>query len=165
MPPVATDPSPDLTLAPLKGEPQPIRAWLTTFPLVAVVLDPYTHESAWILETAGRILRVYDQADCRVSFITTCDAEDARRFLGPWATEVLTFTDPDRALVKGLGLERLPALVHIRQDLTLAGAAEGWEPEEWREVLSDLSRITSWYRPTVPAAGDPAPYAGSPALG
>jgi hypothetical protein len=161
---VATDPPADLTLTPLNGQALPLPAWLTTFQLAVVVLDPFTYESAWLLPTAGRILRVYDQADCRVAFLLTCSPDEARQFLGPWADEILTFVDPDREAVKALSLERLPAFVRIRQDYTVGGAAEGWDPDAWREVADDLSRAMSWSRPVIPQPGDPAPYEGSPAL-
>ena len=154
-----------LELPTLLGSPKPLRAWLTTFHLVTAVLDPYTSESAWLLPTVGRIFRVYDDADCRVAIIATCSAAEAKQFLGPYAREFLTFADPERATVKGFGLERLPALVHVRQDLSIASAAEGWEPDAWRAVTDNLSVAMGWTRPVVPAATDPAPYAGSPALG
>ncbi len=95
----------------------------------------------------------------------TLDADDARTFLGPWADQVLTLVDPDRQVVKGLGLERLPALVHIRQDLTVVGAAEGWDPDEWRAVTDHLARMMSWSRPMLPEPDDPGPFEGSPAQG
>jgi hypothetical protein len=162
---VVTNPPGDLRLAPLNGTPRPLREWLTLFHLAVVVLDPYTSESAWLLPTAGRLLRTYDQADCRVAWLITCDADDARRFLGPWAGEILTFCDPDREAVKALGLERLPAFVHIDLAGDVVGSAEGWDPDEWRAVATELSRLMSWSRPVIPALGDPAPFPGSPALG
>jgi hypothetical protein len=163
--PVATAPSPDLPLAPLGGSPVPLKGWLTTFHLVLVALDPFTNESAWILPTAERIMRVYDDADCRVAWLITCSPEEAQLFLGPLSREFLTFVDPDRSAVKALGLERLPAIVHIRPDLTVAGAAEGWDPVEWREITATLSREMDWSRPSIPNARDPRPFAGTPALG
>ena len=48
--------------------------------------------------------------------------------LGDAADEALVFVDPDRTLIESLGLERLPAFVHLRQDTTLVAAAEGWDP-------------------------------------
>ncbi|MBW8826064.1 MAG: hypothetical protein JF603_06920 [Acidobacteria bacterium] len=154
----------ELELVPLEGKARPLSAWLTTFHLVTAVLDPYTAESAWLLPTVGRIFRVYAEADCRVAITVTCSAEEAAQFLGPYAKEFLTFVDPDRATVKALGFEVLPGLVHIRQDLTVAGFAEGWNPEEWRAVTSYLSTAMSWSEPLVPAPSDPVPYAGTPAL-
>jgi hypothetical protein len=162
---VVTEAPADLELAPLQGKPLPLRAWLTTFHLVTAVLDPYTHESAWLLPTVGRIFRVYDQADCRVAITVTCPPDEAVQFLGPYAKEFLTFADPDRALPKALELDALPALVHVRQDLSVAGCAEGWEPGAWREVTDRLSQAMAWSRPVIPAATDPAPYAGTPAAG
>ena len=154
-----------MALTPINGSPHTLEQWLTTFHLVLGVLDPFTSESAWLLPTLARIFRVYDEADCRVAMLLTCTPEEAGQFLGPYAQEFLTFADPDREAVKALGLERLPALVHIRQDLSLAGVAEGWHPAEWRAVTDELSRAMSWSRPTIPGRGDPAPYDGTPALG
>ena len=156
---------PELELAPLGGAARPLSEWVTNFHLVLVVLDPYTNESAWLLETGGRVLRTFAQADCRVAFVVTAKADDARRFLGPWAEEILTFADPDRDLVRSLELEALPAFVHIRTDLSVASKAEGWDPLEWRAAATDLGREMSWTPPNIPAPGDPGPFPGSPATG
>jgi hypothetical protein len=162
---VATNPPGDVRLTPLDGEARPLAEWLTTFHLAAVILDPYTYESAWLLETAGRILGDFKGADCRVAFVVTASADEAREFLGPWASQVLTFADPDREMVKGLGLNELPAFVHLRQDGAVANVAEGWDPAEWRTVAVGLAKDMSWTRPLIPGPGDPKPYAGSPAAG
>src|SRR3954453_16576522 len=122
---MATDPPPDLILAPLNSEPKTVEAWVTMFPLVVVVLDPYTYESAWLLDEAGRILSGFTAADVRVGFVVLAGAEESQRFLGPWANELLAFADPDRASVKGFGLDALPALVHIDMAGKVAGVAEG----------------------------------------
>lgn len=164
-PPMVTEPPADVELRALQGATLPLRGWLTTFHLVTAVVDPYTYESAWLLPTIARIFRVYEEADCRVAMTTTCSPEEAEQFLGPYAKEFLTFADADRTFVKALGLERLPALVHVRQDLSIAGAAEGWDPDAWRAVTDNLSKAMSWSRPMIPAPRDPAPYEGSPASG
>ena len=49
-------------LQPLKGDARPLREWLTTFHLASVVIDPFTNESAWILETAARVLHQFADA-------------------------------------------------------------------------------------------------------
>ena len=160
---VATDPPGDLVLTPLKGDGRTIEQWLTVFHLVSVVLDPYTNESAWVLEVAARIMRDLREAAVRVNWIVTGDADDARAFLGPLATEFLTFTDPDRAAVKALGLERLPAFVFILMDGTVAASAEGWDPAEWRKVADTIATAVKWSRPVIPEPGDPQAFEGSPA--
>jgi hypothetical protein len=162
---MASDPPADLLLDPLGGEPRTVAAWLTTFHLCVVVLDPYTNESSWLLETAGRLLQGYSAADARVAFLVTADDADAKQFLGPWTDRVLVFTDPDREAVKALGLEALPALVHLNISGAVEASAEGWDPDEWRRVLDNLSRILDWSRPIIPAPGDPTAFAGTPALG
>jgi len=162
---VATDPPADLVLAPINGEPRTIANWVTTFQLAAVVLDPFTNESSWILDTAGRVLLHFREADCRVAFIVTGSADEAREFLGPWSDKVLTFADPGRAAVKAMALNELPAFVQVRGDLHLAASAEGWEPEQWRAVAASLAKNMSWSAPLIPALGDPSAYAGSSAAG
>jgi hypothetical protein len=162
---VATTPAPTVTLAPLEGEARPLEDWVTTFHLVLVVLDPFTHESSWIIDTAGRVLESFTGADCRVGWLVTGSPEQARSFLGPWAEELFTFVDPNREVVASLGLQQLPAIVHLDHALHVVGSAEGWNPAEWRAVIARLAREMSWTHPAIPAPGDPTPYAGAPALG
>ena len=161
---MASDPPADLELNPVGGEPRTVQAWLTTFHLCMVALDPFTNESSWLLETAGRLLTSYAPADVRVAFLVTGTDDEARQFLGPWAERVLVFADPDRAAVKGLGIDELPALVHLNASGAVEGSAEGWDPDEWRQVAENLSRILGWSRPVIPAPGDPTAFAGTPAF-
>lgn len=155
----------DVQLTALGGEERTIEEWLTTFQLLTVVVDPYTHESAWILETAGRLLSHFQDADCRVAWTVTADEKDTRTFLGPWGERFLTFADPGRVLVKALSIERLPALVYVRQDLAVVGQAEGWDPDEWEHIGALVGKVNSWSHPTLPKAGDPGAFEGSPARG
>lgn len=152
----------DLELQPLDADSRPLSEWLTTFPLLAVVLDPYTHESAWILDTAKRVLDNFREADCRVCWILTCSIDDAKAFLGPYADDILSFADPDRTVVAGLGVEAAPAFLLVRQDGTVSAKAEGWDPDGWREVAEAVVDLTHWIRPTIPDLGDPAAYSGTP---
>jgi hypothetical protein len=160
---VPTDPPADLTLTPLKGEARTVEEWLTVFHLVSVVVDPYTNESAWVLDVAARILREFRDAAVRVSWIVTADADDAKMFLGPLAGEFLTFTDPDRVAVKALGLERLPAFVFVLMDGSVAASAEGWDPLTWRQAADAVAKAVHWSRPVIPEPGDPPAFAGTPA--
>ena len=160
---MASDPPADLALTPVGGAPRTVREWLTTFQLALVALDPFTNESSWILETAGRLLTNYAAADVRTAFLVTGTEDEARQFLGPWVERVLVFADPDRTAVRGLGLAHLPALVHLNSSGAVEGSAEGWDPDEWRRVAETLSRILGWNRPVIPAPGDPSAFAGTPA--
>jgi hypothetical protein len=162
---VASSPPPDTILRPINGPARPLSQFLTTFHLVLVALDPYTHESAWIIETAGRVLTTFSQADCRVGWLVAGDPDECRAFLGPWAERFTTFSDPDRQMIKSLGLERLPALIHLGMDATVVAEAEGWHPRQWLAVTDEVARMLGWKGPSLPAPKDPAPYDGSPALG
>lgn len=162
---MATDPPADLQLTPINGDGQTIDVWLKTFQLAVVALDPFTNESSWLLETAGRVLTHFTEADCRTSLLVTSTADEARQFLGPWADRLLVFADPDRTAVQALGLNELPAFLQIRNDRQIVAAAEGWDPQEWRDVATSLAKANSWSAPLVPDAGDPSPFAGSAARG
>lgn len=160
---VVSTPSPTLSFDPVGAEPRPLAEWLTTFHMASVVLDPYTNESSWILETAARILRGFAGAAVRVNFIVTASEDDAQAFLGPLAKEFLVFADPDRSVVKGLGLTSLPAFVFLQSDGTVPAAAEGWDALAWRNVAKKIAHVTSWSVPAIPAPGDPVSFHGTPA--
>lgn len=156
-----TDVPADLELASLTGSARPISEWTTTFHLAVVALDPFTLESSWILPPAIRILSRYKEADVRCAFLVAGTADEARRFLGPLAEEFLVFTDPDRVAVKGLGCATLPAFLHLNQHHQVEVAAEGWNPDEWREVAENLSDRMDWTVPLIPDVGDPSPFHGT----
>jgi hypothetical protein len=154
---------PDLALVPVSGHPRTVRELLTTFHLLLVAVDPASVRSKWIVPTAARVLFEYEQADCRVAWLVAGgDAADARKLLGRWAKEIMTFVDPDLTTTKGLGLSTLPAIVHVSQTLEVVNAIEGWDPPAWRDLTKELSRRMSWSRPHIPAPGDPGPFEGAP---
>lgn len=155
----------DLALSPLGGDRRDLDDWLTTFHLASVVLDPYTNESSWVLKAAVRILEGFRGADARVNLVVTADERDTRAFLGPLTEQFLVFCDPDRAVVRAMDLEYLPAFVFTLTDGEIAASAEGWRPTEWGEVAAVIARTTSWRPPLIPVPSDPSPFAGSSALG
>jgi hypothetical protein len=162
---VPRDPSSDLLLNPIQGRSRTVGQLLTTFHLLLVALDPFTSESAWILDTSARILETFEQADCRVAWLVTGTPEECRMFLGPLAASILTFSDPDRTAVKEFGLERLPALISLGMNGRVMGLSEGWHPEVWRSITEGLAKTLSWQAPNLPDPRDPGPFEGSPALG
>jgi len=162
---VARDPSPDLVLSPLSGKPRTVAQLLTTFHLLVVALDPFTVESAWILDTAVRVLQTFEQADCRTAWLVTATPAECRAFLGPHAQQILTFADPERVAVRSFGFDRLPALVHLGMNGKVYGVAEGWHSDQWRTVADGLARLLSWRAPVFPGPKAPGSFDGSPALG
>jgi len=162
---VATDPSTQLIVATMDGVEQTLSQWLTTFNLLTVVLDPYTHESGWIIPTADRVFAHYEEADIRCAFLVTSDGDGAREYLGKYSKKWLVLVDRNRELVRSLGLERLPALAHIAQDGSLVNSAEGWNPADWRGVLAGVEEAMAWRsKPLLPAPEDPGAFEGTPAL-
>jgi hypothetical protein len=156
---VASTISTDVQLTPLTGKGRSLREWLTTFHLAVVALDPFTREGAWILPVATRVLTHFSQADVRVALLLPATPSESRLFLGPWVNTLLTFSDPEREAIKGLGFDRLPVFAHIAMDGTLEGKAEGWQPEEWQAVADRLAQVTSWTSTVVDAGpNSPAPF-------
>ena len=172
---MTTDVPADLELTPLSGRSRTIAEWTTNFHLAVVVIDPFTLESSWILDTAERILTRYAEADVRIAFLVTATIDEAKQFLGPLAERFLVdvaanhddrvFADPERNAVRAFALESLPAFVHINQHHQVEAVAEGWEPEQWRTVATNLSDRMDWTVPIIPENRDPSPFVGSPALG
>jgi len=155
---VATAISTDVTLTPLTGRARTLEEWLTTFHLAVVALDPFTQEGAWILPIATRVLTHFSQADVRVALLLPATPTESRLFLGPWVNSLLTFADPEREAIKGMGFERLPVFAHIAMDGTLEGKAEGWQPAEWQSVADNMAKVLSWSSIVVERDGDPAPF-------
>ena len=69
----------------------------------------------------------------------------------------MVFVDPDREFVTSLGLEHLPAFVHLRQNTTLANVAEGWDAREWQRVASEIGKAMAWTHPEVAPRRAPTP--------
>src|SRR5262245_5035594 len=120
------------------------------FHLCLVVLPPRP-EAGMFVPVARRIFRVLGDADCRTGFCVVGNEYIARGVLGEAEESYLTLCDPDGAFVQSLGLTRLPALVHLRQNTTVGGVAEGWDPKAWQQVVHGLAQAMAWSEPTVAA--------------
>ena len=111
---------------------------------------------------ARRIFQVFGDADCHTAFCVAGNEFIAKAVLGDAEDQFLSFVDPDGAFVESLGLTHLPAFVHLRQNTTLAEAAEGWDPDAWQKVANAVAKSMAWSTPTVAGAGDPPPTPGWP---
>lgn len=158
---VTTDVQAAVELTPLTGEGRPISEWTTNFHLAIVALDPYTNESSWIIDTALRILRSYSEADVRIALLVTASEAEVRDYVGPLASDILVFVDPEHTAVKAFGLDTLPAFVHINQAHQVEAVAQGWNPTEWAAVAANLSARMDWTVPQIPENGDPSPFSGT----
>lgn len=116
------------------------------FQLCLVIL-PDEMEATKYFPIADQIFKVLGDADCRTAFVVPTTSAIARRILGKRADEVMTFVDPERSLMAGLGITSLPALVHIRQDTSVGEVAEGWNPTEWQRVAKSIAKAMAWSAP------------------
>lgn len=158
---VANNPDPSLELTTTKGSTRTLDDWATMFHLVLVVL-PDRPEGNRFVEPIKRIFAQFGDADCRTAIVVPSTPAIATRILGPLEDESIVFVDPDKVLVKSLGLERLPALVHLRQDTSLVDAAEGWDPDQWQRVADGAAKAMAWTSPDVRTVRNPPATAGWP---
>ena len=156
---MAQDPDPTVELTTARGVTRSLDDWTTSFHLALIVLPGRPEASAYV-RIGKRIIDVLGGSDCRTAFLVVGNERAARRVLGTTADEYLSFFDPEGAFVKAAGLERLPAFVHVRLDGSLAGAAEGWDPDAWDDAVERLAKEMAWSKPLIPSPGDPPPFAG-----
>ena len=102
---------------------------------------------------AERIFTVFGDADCRTASASSATSSSPSGVLGDAENKYLVVRRPRRRAGQSLGLTRLPAFVHLRQDTTLVAAAEGWDPVEWQAVAEEVGKAMAWSVPTVAAAG------------
>ena len=159
--PVAQNPNPLLEITSVKGVTRTLDDWATVFNLAIVVL-PDRPEGARFLGVVERIFATFGDSDVRTIVCVPSTPAITKRVLGPLVDQWLVWCDPDRAFVESLGLERLPAFVHLRQDTTLVNAAQGWSPTEWQRVADEIAKHEHWTSPIVSRAGDPSPTPGWP---
>jgi hypothetical protein len=161
---MAKNPDPNLVLTNLAGRTRTLDDWVTMFHLVLVVLPDRPEASAWV-PIGDRIFATFGDADCHTAFVVPSAPSVARKILDGAETKTTVFVDPDRELVTGLGLERLPAFVHLRQDTTLANIAEGWDVREWQRVAREIGKSLAWTYPEIARSADPPSTPGWPAAG
>jgi hypothetical protein len=160
---MAKNPDPNLPLTTLAGTTRTLDDWTTLFHLVLVVLPDRPEGAAWV-PIAERIFATFGDSDAKVAYLVPGNATMAKRLLEQADGKYTVFLDPDRALIESLGLARLPAFVHLRQDATLANVAEGWDPREWQRVARAIGKALAWTYPEISRPGDPPPTEGWPAL-
>ena len=161
---MAKNPDPTIALTNLAGTTRTLDDWTTMFHMVLLVL-PDRLEGAQYVPIGERIFATFGDSDAKVGFLVPGPAPMAARLLeGSRGKGLNVFLDPDRALIESLGLERLPALVHLRQNASLANVAEGWDPKEWQTVAKAIAKAMAWTYPEVARAGDPPATTGWPAL-
>jgi len=158
---VAQNPDPQLAVTSLTGATRTLDDWTTVFNLALVIL-PDRREGRAFLPVIDRIFATFGDSDVRTVVCIPSTPAICRRILGDAADRWLVFCDPDKALINSLGLERLPAFVHIRQDTTLVAAAQGWSPTEWQRVADELAKHQHWTSPKVAGRNDPPPGPGWP---
>jgi hypothetical protein len=151
---MAQNPDPNIELTSITGTTRTLDDWATVFNLAIVVLPPRPEASAWV-PVIRRIYATFGDSDVRTTILVSGPESMARKILGTAADEFLVFCDPDELLATSLGLERLPAFVHLRQDCSLVTSAEGWSVSAWQKVADQIAKSVHWTSPVLAGAGNP----------
>src|SRR3954449_1093133 len=130
---VAKNPDPALELSNLQGVARSLDDWATIFNLAIIMLPARTEASAWNV-VISRIYATLGDSDVRTTIWVPSTVAITRRILGDLADRYLVFCDADGALATSPLIARIPAFVHLRQDTSLVGAAQGWSPTEWQKI-------------------------------
>lgn len=152
---MAQNPDPQIAVTSFTGVTRTLDDWATVFNLAIVVL-PDRPEGAQFVPVVERIFATLGDANVHAVVCMPTTPAIAARVLGDLTERWMVWCDADRALVEGLGLERLPAFVHLRQDTTLVTAAQGWSPTEWQRVADEIAAHTHWTSPVLAGSGPPA---------
>jgi len=158
---MAGNPNPQLPITSYTGITRTLDDWATVFTLGIIVL-PDRPEGSLFVPVIERIFATFGDSDVRTVVCVPSTPAITKRIVGDAVDRWLVWCDADRALVESLGLECLPAFVHLRQDTTLVAAAKGWSPTEWQRIADDMARQQHWTSPVVAGRGDPAPTPGWP---
>ena len=158
---MAQNPDPSLPLTSIKGVTRTLDDWATIFNLAIVLLPARPEASAWV-PVVDRLYATLGDSDARTCVCVSSTPAITRRILGDAADRWLTFCDPDSTLAAALGLERLPAFVHLRQDTTLVSSAQGWSVTDWQRVADEIAKASHWTSPHLVGAGNPSPTPGWP---
>ncbi|MGZ4675910.1 MAG: hypothetical protein ACXVJ7_00825 [Acidimicrobiia bacterium] len=153
---MAKNPDPTLALTTAAGVTRTVDDWTTMFHLCLVILPDRPEAARW-LPVARRIFDVLGDSDARTAYVIPSTPAIAERILGDEAQREMVFVDPDRAFITSLGIEHLPAFVHIRQDTSIGAVAEGWKPAEWQTVAREIAKAMAWTVPDVAPPGMPVP--------
>jgi hypothetical protein len=151
---MAQNPDPNLALTSVAGVTHTLDDWATIFQLAIVLLPARAEASAWV-PVIDRLYRTLGDSDVRTCVCVQSTPAITRRIIGDVADRYLTFCDSDGALAASLGLERLPAFVHLRQDTTLVGAVQGWSVSEWQKLADEIARHVHWTSPLLAGPGNP----------
>ena len=156
---MAKNPDPALNLTSIAGVTRTLDDWATVFNLAIVLLPARPEAAAWV-PVIDRIYATLGDSDVRTTVCVAANESITRRILGDAASRWLTFCDPEQTLASALGLERLPAFVHLRQDTSIVSSAQGWSPSEWQRVADEIAKKEHWSSPKVAAPGNPRPTPG-----
>ena len=145
---MAQNPDPALELTSIMGVTRTLDDWATVFNLAIVLLPARPEAAAWV-PVIDRIYATLGDSDVRTTICVAANETITRRIIGDAGERWLTFCDPDQRLASALGLERMPAFVHLRQDTTLVAAAQGWSVTEWQRVADEVAKKEHWTSPRL----------------
>jgi hypothetical protein len=138
--------NPTLQITSLNGISHSLDDLTTMFTQVWVVLPPRA-EAKEFEKIINSIFKTYGDSDARCAILIPGDIRSARLVEGSIDINAQYFTDEDFKICDALGITSLPALIHIRQDTSVANIANGFDINAWNNTCKEISKALRWTTP------------------
>ena len=143
---MASTTNPTLQITSLNGISHTLDDLTTMFTGVWVVLPP-RGEAKEYENVIQQIFKTYGDSDARCAILIPGDIRSANLVKDSLDINVQYFSDVDFKVCDALGVTSLPALVHVRQDTSVANIVNGFDIEEWNNVCKNISTKLRWTKP------------------
>ena len=144
---MTTTPNPTLEISSINGKSHSLDDLTTMFTQVWVVL-PARGEAKDYEKVAKSIFKTFGDSDARCAILIPGDPRSAELVKETLDLNVQYFTDPDFKVCDALGVTSLPALVHIRQDTSVANIANGFDVEQLNATCKNIAKALRWTTPS-----------------
>ena len=147
---MTTSPNPTLEITAINGNTRSLDDLTTMFTQVWIVLPP-RGEAKDFEAVVNKVFKTFGDSDARCAVLVPGDERSAKLVQDSIDVNAQFFLDTDFKVCDALGVTALPALVHIRQDTSVANIANGFDADEWNATCKKIATALRW---TSPSFGD-----------
>lgn len=143
---MTTKTNPNLEIRSMNGNTHSLDDLTTMFAQLWIIL-PSRAEAKDFEDIANEIFKTFGDSDARCAILIPGDERGAKLVKESMDVHAQYFLDIDFKVCDALGVSALPALVHIRQDTSVANIANGFDLEEWNKVCKKIADALRWTTP------------------
>ncbi len=139
--------NPTLEITSLNGTTRTLDDLTTMFTQVWIAL-PARGEAKEYEGVISSIFKTFGDSDARCAILIPGDIRGAELVKESMNINFQYFVDPDFEVCKALGITSLPAIVHVRQDTSVANIVNGFDVNKWHEVSKKIGKVLRWTTPS-----------------